>query len=91
MAELSAFDYSVRYRPDRTNKNTDTLCRQPAGEHVLEQVLPGTAVPPATQEATVGVMHLDLQAAVAGLPCRTPADLHSLQGGDAVIGTFHRF
>ena len=29
-AELSAFDYSVWYRPGHINKNTDALSRQPA-------------------------------------------------------------
>lgn len=43
-AERSAFDYSVRHRPGRTNKNAQ----------VREQMLPGTAVPPVVQEAAEG-------------------------------------
>lgn len=47
VAELSAFDYRVRYRPGRTNKNADALSRPPDTEaQVFEVMLPGIAVPP---------------------------------------------
>lgn len=42
VAELSAFDYSIRYHPGQVNKNDD-LSRQPVT--VPSIALPGTALP----------------------------------------------
>ena len=92
VAELSAFEYSVRYRPGRINKNADALSRQTAtGAQILEQSLPGTAVPLGVQGAAGEHQHMAVQAAVLALPSRSPADLQALQEGDAAIGAFRHF
>lgn len=92
MAELSAFDYSVRYRPSRINKNADALSRLPAtGAEILEQRLPGTAVPPGIQGAAGENQQMAVQAAVLVLPSRSPADLQVPQEGDTAIGAFRHF
>ncbi|KAL7883342.1 hypothetical protein SRHO_G00010000 [Serrasalmus rhombeus] len=48
VSQLSAFHYTIRYRPGRTNKNADSLSRQglPTPEEALEpeQKLPGRSV-----------------------------------------------
>lgn len=92
VAELSAVNYSVRYRPGRTNKNADALSRQPAtGVQTLEQLLPGTAVPPLLQGSAGERHHVGVQAAVVALPSRSPADIEALQKGDETISTLWHF
>lgn len=94
VAELSAFNYSVRYRPGRINKNADALSRQSqAGIHnELGGALPGTAVPDVLQQSIVqGKPTVAVQSEVTVLPSRTPADLQALQQADPAIGAFLHF
>lgn len=56
IAELSAFEYIVRYRLGRVKKNADALSRQRAsGDRTqLERHLPGTVIPEEIGEVFVG-------------------------------------
>lgn len=95
VAQLSAFDFTIRYRPGRSNGNADALSRQlppPGPSTTLGVVAPGTVVPPSLQEflaepPTVQV----IQAVTAVLPTHSPTDLQALQTSDPVIGQFQRF
>ncbi len=45
-AQLAAFDFTIRYRSGRSNKNADALSRQdPSGQCEVSALLPGTEVP----------------------------------------------
>lgn len=94
VGEMSAFDYSVRYRPGRINKNADALSRQSVvgSSHSLDQSRPGTAVPAALQLAIrENPQEQAVQATVSALPSRTPSDLQALQRADPDIGIFLLF
>lgn len=45
-AQLAAFDFDIKYRSGRSNRNADALSRQyVAGSGVVKRFLPGTSVP----------------------------------------------
>ena len=53
VAELAVYDYTIRYRSDRSNRNADALSRQPPSGPVDASGLPvaGTAIPGSVQQA----------------------------------------
>ncbi|KAI3361878.1 hypothetical protein L3Q82_002197 [Scortum barcoo] len=76
-AQLASFDFEIKYRSGRVNKNADALSRQcPPGPQDVEAMLPGTALPKPLQqvlgraEATQGV--------VVAMPQHTSAELRAL-------------
>lgn len=86
-AQLSAFDYTLKYRSGKSNKNADALSRQYLPSHsVVGNLSPGTLVPESLQQAT-GVMPISqaTQAAISSLPLLTTPDLLTLQATDPVI------
>ena len=86
VAELAVFDYTVRYRPGRTNQNADALSRQcPSNDIVV--VGPGTPVPKAVRQAAVMNPVLAAQSTISAVPERSTADLVTLQGADPTICT----
>lgn len=86
-AQLAAFDFEVRYRSGRCNRNADALSRQhPLDSSMLGDLLPGTAVPRAVQQgAGTQVAVQATQAVITALPSYTTAELSSLQQADPVI------
>lgn len=45
-AQLACFDFDIKYRPGRNNKNTHALSHQhPPGPQDAEAMLPGTPAP----------------------------------------------
>ncbi|XP_073710120.1 retrovirus-related Pol polyprotein from transposon 412 [Misgurnus anguillicaudatus] len=87
-AQLACFDFDIKYRSGRSNKNADALSRQ--NSSVSEAVwgrLPGTVVPVSIQQA-VGLISAPLvtQAMVTTLPSHSVTDLSTLQAEDPVIG-----
>lgn len=84
LSMLASFNFVIKYRPGRVNRNADALSRQN-----MEDVFPGIEVPLALREQ-VGIHPLE-QAVVrvneiAALPGRSQSDLRSLQQADPVIG-----
>lgn len=91
VSELSVFNYTIRYRPGRTNKNADSLSRQPpVGE--LGPSAVGTAIPVRVQQVARRQEPLQVtQTAITALPSRTTDDLRRLQAADPTICAFLPF
>ncbi len=87
---MAAFDFELRYRSGRSNRNADALSRQgPSSQGELEEVLPGTALPAMVRQA--GEIGVGSQAAVTVLP-GLAVDMQALQEEeDPVIGEVLRF
>lgn len=82
VAQLAVFDFDIRYRSGRVNRNTDALSRQYLAEHVL----PGTSVPllfPPTSGTDPVVPAV--QSMVSVFRGHSPLDLRSLQEADALL------
>lgn len=82
-SELASFNFTLKYRPGRSNSNADALSRLP-----LENASPGTVIP--KQLVTgMGTLQAQVQAIcseVTTLPGCTRSDLSSLFAVDPVIG-----
>lgn len=90
VAELSVFNYSIRYRPGRINRNADALSRQMT--EAVEQELMGTPLPAALQKTSQRDEDLPAtQSAVTAFPSRTGSDLQRLQMADVTIKAFFHF
>lgn len=86
-SQLACFDFEIKYRPGRCNKNADSLSRQgtfsPGEENGL---LPGTVVPMEVwQAAEVVAAPLATQAMTTVFPGHSHVDLGRLQEADPVI------
>ncbi|RXN12417.1 Transposon Ty3-I Gag-Pol poly [Labeo rohita] len=88
-AQLATFDFSLKYRSGRSNRNADALSRQyPAGP-VLEGMIPGSSLPePLLRVASIRPQSERTQASITAFPSYTPADLCCLQEADSVLGVF---
>lgn len=85
-AQLAVFDFEIKYRSGRNNRNADALSRQqPPGPSDLKAMLPGTAVPPDLQQALASQRAEATQASISVLPLHSPAELCALQQADPVI------
>lgn len=85
-AQLASFDFDLKYRSGRSNKNADALSRQhPPDPQEIKAMVPGTALPgPLQQALRLGPAEVS-QAAITVLPHLTTPDLHALQQVDPVI------
>lgn len=92
-AQLAAFDFEVKYRSGRSNRNTDASSRQhPSDDGVMGCLLSGTAVHYSVQQTWgVGVDFQATQAVISVLLSHSAADLSSLQQADLVIREVLRF
>lgn len=87
-AQLAAFDFSIKYRSGRSNRNADALSRQyPAGP-VLEAMIPGSSLPVPLQQVASTRSQRGIQASITAFPGYSSADLYGLQEADAVLGVF---
>ncbi|KAI4893876.1 hypothetical protein NFI96_029754, partial [Prochilodus magdalenae] len=86
-AQLAVFDFEIKYRSGRSNKNADALSRQYlSGPSLAEHVIPGTSVPVSVQRASqVDPMVLATQTMVAVLPGNSSLDIRSLQESDPLL------
>lgn len=86
-AQLAAFDFEIRYRSGRSNKNADALSRQyVSGSSLAEQALPGTSVPAPFQQAAPPVSVVPVtQSMVSALPFHSLSDIRSLQESDPLL------
>ncbi|XP_076132875.1 uncharacterized protein LOC143114921 [Alosa pseudoharengus] len=94
VAQLAAFDFSIKYRSGRSNTNADALSRQsqPAiTPAALESALPGTSLPDDLQQSVVAPTVQVTQSAISALPHQPREQLVKLQQEDPMIGTFLSF
>ncbi|KAK7881610.1 hypothetical protein WMY93_030019 [Mugilogobius chulae] len=85
-AQLASFDFELKYRSGKCNKNADALSRWPG--HPLQEVASGalgTCLPEQLQQALQGVVIRATQSLVTVLPDVAPADLYELQQSDPTI------
>ena len=84
-SELAPFDFEIKYRSGRSNRNADALSRQhPVGPTELQGLVPGTAIPSVLQLAVPPEL-VATQATMTALPGHSLSDLKSLQTADTVI------
>ncbi len=92
-AQLAAFNFEIRYRSGRCNRNADALSRQnPSESKVVGGLMPGTLVPASLQQALeVNPAAEVQQSMIVTVPGYSLADLGSLQAVDPVISEFLPF
>lgn len=86
-AQLASFDFDIKYRSGRSNKNADALSRQRvSGSDVVVQSLPGTLVPTSLQKAWHSEPVVTAtQTMVSVFPSHSVADVSSLQEADPLL------
>lgn len=92
-AQLSAFDFTIKYRSGRSNQNADALSRQhPASASMTEYVASGLPIPTPLQQAIMTTPAVQgTQATISAFPSHTHSDLRVLQEADPTIKEFLRF
>lgn len=86
-SELAPFDFEIKYRSGRSNRNADALSRQhPGGPLERQGLIPGIALPTELQrEGPQQPLGLATQKTMTALPGHSLSDLQTLQAGDPVI------
>ncbi len=86
-AQLAAFNFQIRYRSGKSNRNTDALSRQNFPEEgPLGGLALGTAVPALLQQAEEARSVVEVQQSViTALPGSSGVEVGLLQTGDPVI------
>lgn len=84
LSQLASFNFVIKYRPGRVNRNADALSRQ-----AMNNVFPGTELPQVLQQQVRGrsperVVVSAIE--VAALPGCSQVDLSHLQKADPVLG-----
>ncbi|XP_060780518.1 uncharacterized protein LOC132888512 [Neoarius graeffei] len=91
-AQLAAFNFEIKYRSGRSNKNADALSRQyMSGASLGEYVLPGTVVPTALQQLPVLPLESVTQCSMSVFPQRSAQEIQFLQEADPVLGSLLMF
>lgn len=84
--QLASFDFEVKYRSGRSNKNADALSRRYSpGVQDLEVMAPGELLPRPLRQALQPHCTKATQVAVVALPHHAPTDIRTLQHADPVI------
>ena len=83
-AQLASFDFEIKYRSGRSNKNADALSRQYLSSANLGgSALPGTLVPVRLQQASApNPVVLATQSIISVLPGHSPSDIRYMQAND---------
>lgn len=92
-AQLASFDFEIKYRSGRVNKNADGLSRQSiSSSNLAAYALPGTLVPPSLQQAAESnPVTSATQSVMAAFPGHSQAEIRSLQEADPVLRDVLRF
>uniref|UniRef100_A0A8C5C0T7 Gypsy retrotransposon integrase-like protein 1 n=1 Tax=Gadus morhua TaxID=8049 RepID=A0A8C5C0T7_GADMO len=92
-SQLAAFDFTIKYRPGRSNQNADALSRQhPPSATDSKLVASGSHVPePLKQFFKPDQTIRATQATITVFPSHSPSDLCTLQEVDPAIKEFLRF
>lgn len=86
-SQLASFNFTIKYRPGRSNGNADALSRQ-----YLERFISGTDVPPVLVGQFSKGLGKEVECnEVVALAGRSVEDLSLLQGMDPVIGPVLKF
>lgn len=86
VAQLASFDFELRYRSGRSNRNADALSRQQdCGPSDLAALGPGTMLPLSLQQVSHPQLVEVTQALVSALRGHSPVDIRALQDSDPVI------
>ncbi|XP_072293407.1 uncharacterized protein [Eucyclogobius newberryi] len=84
-SQLASFDFELRYRSGRSNRNADALSRQQDCDPLnMAALVPGITVPPSLQLLYPWPVEVT-QAVVSALPGRSSVDVRALQSLDPVI------
>lgn len=87
-AQLAAFDFEIKYRSGRSNKNADALSRQyMSGASLGEYVLPGSVVPTDLQLAQALSSEPATQCSMSVFPQRSAQEIRTLQEADPALGS----
>ena len=86
-SQLAIFDFEIKYRSGRSNKNADALSRKPeVVSSAIGQLLPGTSVPKVLQEVSRPAPGATVtQSIVSALPGQSTVDIGSLQEADPLL------
>uniref|UniRef100_A0A8C2HMT4 Gypsy retrotransposon integrase-like protein 1 n=1 Tax=Cyprinus carpio TaxID=7962 RepID=A0A8C2HMT4_CYPCA len=92
-AELTAFNFEVRYRSGRSNGNADALSRQnPVIQGEVKELAAGVTIPESLRQVIgTGVAAQADVRAVSALPGYSALDLRSMQEADPVISQVIKF
>ncbi|XP_042072601.1 uncharacterized protein LOC106632647 [Haplochromis burtoni] len=89
-SQLAAFDFEIKYRSGRSNRNADALSRQyETSSSLAEGVLPGTCVPTSLQQAQCpAVLPSVTQLEIGAFPSHSLEDIRALQEADPLLKDF---
>ncbi|KAL0180472.1 hypothetical protein M9458_022878, partial [Cirrhinus mrigala] len=91
-AQLAAFDFTIKYRSGRSNKNADALSRQdPSGQCEVNALLLGTEVPATVKQVFVAESRPQATQAVVSVLPGFEGDMGACQQADPVIGQILKF
>lgn len=86
LGQLASFDYEVKYRSGRSNKNADALSRLHLPDtQTIEAITPGTTLPQPLQQVLQSGLTKVTQLAISALPAHTPAEIAIFQQADSTI------
>ncbi|KAL0153780.1 hypothetical protein M9458_050896, partial [Cirrhinus mrigala] len=85
-AQVAAFDFEIKYRSGKSNRNADALSRQNfPGTVEVQELCPGVAVPVVLQQAAQVELVAQVNQ-VSSFPCSSVSDMGAQQIVDPVIG-----
>lgn len=86
LGELASFDYEVKYRSGRSNKNADALSRLHLPDsQTVQAIAPGTTFPQPLQQALQSGLTKVTQLPISALPAHTSAEISIFQQADSTI------
>lgn len=91
-AQLASFDFEIKYRSGKVNRNADALSRQhPPAVQDLDAMISGTSLPQPVRQALQAKRATAIQTAVVALPHHTSSDICALQQADPILSEMLTF